>query len=130
VFALESLDGRTVLIVEDDAAIALDLRLALIDAGAVVVGPANSVEAAFALMADHTLDAAVLDVRLKNDELVFGLADALDALRIPFIFASGRSTALMPPKHRERPFLDKPFLAMDLVNLLVGLLKDSDAKSD
>ena len=126
---MESLDGRTVLIVEDDAAIALDLRLALIRAGAVVVGPANSVEAAFALMADHTLDAAVLDVRLKNDELVFGLADALDALRIPFVFASGRSAALMPPKHRERPFLDKPFLSTEVVDLLAGLLKNSDVKS-
>jgi len=114
------------MVVEDDPAIALDLRLALIRAGADVVGPANSVASAFAFMADHTIDGAILDVRLKNNELVFALADSLDALRIPFVFASGRSTALMPPKHRDRPFFDKPFHTVDVIEALRNLLRGED----
>lgn len=116
------LEDCTILVVEDDPAIALDLRLALVRAGASVIGPANSVASAFELMSDHAVQGAVLDVRLKNDELVFSLADALDALRIPFVFASGRSTALMPPKHRERPFFDKPFNSTEIVDALGKIL--------
>jgi hypothetical protein len=44
------------------------------------VGPANSVESAFALIADHAIDAAILDIRLYKDELVFPVADVLQAL--------------------------------------------------
>ena len=119
------LDDRTIMVVEDDPAIALDLRLALVRAGGNVVGPATSVASAFALMADNALDGAILDVRLRNNELVFGLADALDALRIPFVFASGRSSALMPPRHRDRPFFDKPFQAAVVVEALAALIQRS-----
>lgn len=74
------LDGRTILIVEDDPAIGLDLRATPFAAEATPVGPANSVESAFALIADHAIDAAILDIRLYKDELVFPVADVLQAL--------------------------------------------------
>ena len=57
------------LVVEDDPAIGLDLRMALTRVGAVIVGPAGSVAAAFAALADQAVDAAILDIRLKNNEL-------------------------------------------------------------
>ena len=75
------LDGRTILIVENDPAIGLDLSATLVAAGATPVGPANSVESAFTLIADHAIDAAILDIRLHKDELVFPVADTLQALR-------------------------------------------------
>ena len=111
-----------VLVVEDDPAIGLDLRMALAHAGAAVAGPAASVSAAFAAMADQAIDAAILDIRLKNNELVFAVADALAALRIPFVFASGRSAALMPLRHSDRPFFDKPFQSAEVVEALGRLL--------
>lgn len=116
------LDGRTILVVEDDPAIALDLRASLFAAGALPVGPANSVEGAFALIADHAIDAAVLDIRLYKDELVFPVADTLQALRVPYVFASGRSAALMPPRHGDRPFFDKPFRPEQIVEALANML--------
>lgn len=116
------LDGRTILIVENDPAIGLDLRAALFAAGATPVGPANSVESAFALIADHAIDAAILDIRLHRDELVFPVADTLQALRVPYVFASGRSTALMPLRHGDRPFFDKPFRSEALVEALAEML--------
>ncbi len=110
------------LVVEDDPAIGLDLRMALAHVGAIIAGPAVSVGAAFAAMADQTIDAAILDIRLKNNELVFAVADALAALRIPFVFASGRSAALMPLRHSDRPFFDKPYQSAEVVETLERLL--------
>ena len=122
---LPLLDGRTILIVENDPAIGLDLRATLFAAGALPVGPANSVEGAFALIADHAIDAAILDIRLQKDELVFPVADTLQALRVPYVFASGRSTALTPLRHGDRPFFDKPFRPERIVTALAKMLASS-----
>jgi len=116
------LEGRTILIVENDSAIALDLKATLSASGALPLGPANSVESAFALIADHAIDAAILDIRLYKDELVFPVADTLQALRVPYVFASGRSTALMPLRHGDKPFFDKPFRAEQIVEALAKML--------
>lgn len=116
------LAGRTILIVENDPAIGLDLRATLLSTGAIPVGPANSVESAFGLIADHAIDGAILDIRLHKDELVFPVADTLQALRVPYVFASGRSTALMPLRHGDRPFFDKPFRAEEIVDALAKLI--------
>ena len=61
------LEGRKILIVEDEAAIALALASAVAQAGGVAVGPAATVAASFALMADHKLDGALLDIRLRSE---------------------------------------------------------------
>ncbi len=82
------LDGRTILIVENDPAIGLDLRASLFAAGAVPVGPRNSVKAVLLpSLPIMRLDAAILDIRLNKDELVFPVADTLQALRVPYVFA-------------------------------------------
>jgi DNA-binding NtrC family response regulator len=119
---LALLDGRTILIVENDPAIALDMKATLFASGAIPVGPANSVESAFALIADHAIDAAILDIRLYKDELVFPVADTLQALHVPYVFASGRSTALMPLRHGDKPFFDKPFRAELIIETLAKIL--------
>ena len=61
------LEGRKILIVEDEAPIALSLAAAVAHAGGIAIGPAATVAAAFALMADHTLDGALLDIRLRGE---------------------------------------------------------------
>ena len=116
------LEGRKILIVEDEAPIALSLAGAVAHAGGVTVGPAASVAASFALMADHTLDGALLDIRLR-DETSFPLADVLAVLGIPFVFVSGLSSALMPYPHRDRPLFDKPYEVRDVIATLARLLK-------
>lgn len=126
---MATLTGRTILIVENDSAIALDLRSALFAAGANPVGPANSVASAFALLADHAVDAAILDIRLHKDELVFPVADTLQALRVPYVFASGRSTALMPLRHGDRPFFDKPFQAREIIDALAEMLAKGNVRN-
>ena len=87
-----SLVGWRVLVVEDEALIALDVELALEDAGARVMGPASSEARAFELIeaavADGGLDAAVLDVDL-GDHSCEGIAERLRAEGVPFVLHTG-----------------------------------------
>lgn len=86
------LAGWRVLVVEDEALIALDVELALEDAGACVLGPAPSERRAFALIdaaaAEGGLDAAVLDVDLGNHSCE-GIAARLRAEGVPFVLHTG-----------------------------------------
>jgi DNA-binding NtrC family response regulator len=118
---LRPLQGRKILIVEDEAPIAVSLASAVAQAGGIAVGPAATVATSFALMADHTLDGALLDIRLRG-ETSFPLADVLAVLGIPFVFVSGLSSALMPYTHRDRPLFDKPYDVHGVIAALARLL--------
>ncbi len=117
------LDGRKILIVEDEAPVALSLASAVQQAGGIVIGPVSSVDAAHAVMADHRLDGALLDIRLRN-ETSFPLADVLAVLDVPFVFVSGLSSALMPYTHRDRPLFDKPYETARVIEALAQLLRE------
>ncbi len=116
---LPSLAGRKILIVEDEYLIAMDLALSLGDLGADIVGPAGSVAEALALVDDvgDALDGAVLDVNLR-DERVYPVADALTALGVRFVFASGYDAALMPPAYADVPRCRKPMDRSMIARLL------------
>lgn len=118
------LDGQKILIVEDEAPIALNLATAVQQAGGIVIGPVASVAGAHEAMADNRLDGALLDIRLRN-ETSFPLADVLAVLNIPFVFVSGLSSGLIPYTHRERPLFDKPYEPSEVIAALVRLVKDS-----
>jgi DNA-binding NtrC family response regulator len=120
------LEGRKILIVEDEGPIALNLASAVAQAGGIVIGPTPSVAGSFALMAEHTLDGALLDIRLRG-ETSFALADVLAVLGIPFVFVSGLSSALMPYPHRDRPLFDKPYEAPSVIATLARLVKAAAA---
>ncbi|WP_407528053.1 response regulator [Methylobacterium oryzisoli] len=112
------LQGLCLLIVEDDWHIASDLAETLEGAGARVIGPVGSVKGALALIAAQArLDGAVLDINLA-DELVYPVADALAARRVPFVFATGYDAGVVPAAYatvtrHEKP-VDLAALAADL----------------
>ena len=88
------LDGRHVLLVEDELLIALDLQLSIEDEGA-SVDLADGVASGLAALARHQEsqrlpDVALLDVRLGDGE-VFPVADALAAAGVPIVFHSGHA---------------------------------------
>jgi CheY-like chemotaxis protein len=83
-----------VLVVEDEALLALELETGLRELGCEVVGPArNLVEAQRMAAAEPRLAAAVLDVNLGGGELVFPVADALAARGVPYLLATGYGSA-------------------------------------
>lgn len=117
------LAGRRILVVEDDPIIALDLKTTLDGAGAVVIGPASSLDKALRLAQEVALDAAVLDVRLEHGDTL-PLAVRLVGRRVPFLFQTsdpGVVAALFP----DVPILRKPFRPEHLVASLADLLAKS-----
>ncbi len=102
------LEGRRVLVVEDDYVQATDLCEHLLFCGAEVMGPVACVADALALMeAEPPPDMAVLDIRLGN-ETVYPVADALRALGIPFVFATGHDAWAIPEGYASVPRAEKP----------------------
>ncbi len=97
-----------VLLVEDEAIVALELCRALEESGWRVIGPASTLAEAYRLLAQHDhIDAAVLDVNL-NGEMVYPLADILETRGVPFLFCSGYETVERVDRYRYSPVVRKP----------------------
>ena len=116
-----ALDGKRVLVVEDEAFFAFDLAETIEDAGGVVIGPFAALSDALnALDGCHDrIDAASLDIRLRDD-LCFPLADKLATKGTPFLFVSG-TTEEVPARFRARPALQKPAAGYQIVQALAQL---------
>ena len=107
------LNGRRVLVVEDEYFIAQDLRMALEAHGAGVVGPAPDPETAISLLDTGKVDVAVLDIHLRG-AIDFTIADELARRGIPFVFATGYEDGMVPARHRDVPLWRKPFETREL----------------
>lgn len=99
-----------VLIVEDEAIIALMLQDMLEDSGFAVVGPAATVDEALGLSEAGEFDVAIVDVRLNGD-FVYPVAERIRAIGRPFIFATGSGPEDLPPQFLGTPVLRKPYAA-------------------
>ena len=96
-----------VLIVEDDPYISLEMRFLVEECDCMAIGPAANLAAAMRLLEMDGLSGALLDINL-GDELVWPVADALDARQVPFILISGMGASGVPQRFADRPFLAKP----------------------
>lgn len=110
--------GR-ILVVEDDVLLSMDVEAILAENG-FEVHAANSLTEALRLVKEGGADGAVIDVNLKGT-LSFPAADALSDANIPFLVLTGHSREMMPPRHRGRPFLQKPYKVEHLVQAVNGL---------
>ncbi|MDG4898733.1 response regulator [Mesorhizobium sp. WSM4976] len=111
------LHGRAVLVVEDDFYLADDTRQMLEDAGAAILGPVSAADEALSLLELQRPDYAVVDVNLGAGPS-FGLASALQARGIPFVFLTGYDRDIVPAQFRGVPCLPKP---VDPEKVLVAL---------
>ena len=97
-----------ILVVEDEYYLAEELAQELLDAGAVVIGPASTIERALALLDTQTLpDGAILDVNLGGEN-VYPLADTLVDRGVPLIFTTGYDPAALPERFAAVPTCEKP----------------------
>ena len=113
---------RRILVIEDEALVAMLVEDALSDAGFAVIGPARTVAEALDLLAQDSPTAAVLDLNLGGENSL-AVADALAARRIPFLVATGYGAAGLPPAHRHVPVLPKPYDPADLTTMLDRLCR-------
>jgi PAS domain S-box-containing protein len=102
-----ALNGGSVMLVEDEAIVALAVNDSLTDLGFSVIGPFSRVADACSALQHHRVDAAILDVNL-NGEMVYSLAELLIAQKIPFVFATGYGAESIEPRFEHIPVLQKP----------------------
>lgn len=104
-----ALQGRRVLVIEDESLVAMLLETILEDMGCDVVGPESNIDdGLIAATSEASLDAALLDVNVAGRE-VFPVADALKARGVPFVFSTGYGEAGLPEHWRGHPTIQKPF---------------------
>lgn len=115
------LQGKRVLVIEDDFLVGLASIDALGSAGCETIGPEATLSSAQVAVRRETFDAAILDINLSG-QMVYPVADDLIARNIPFIFVTGYSATQIPEPYRQLPRLEKPFAPRALQEALERLL--------
>lgn len=115
------LAGKRVLIVEDEALVAMLIEGLLEECECSVVGPCSTVEKALEVANSETFDLAVLDVNLRG-QMVYPVAEALSERHIPFLLVSGYGDGAIPPGHATWKVCTKPFKGNDLVRMLSAVV--------
>lgn len=114
-----ALKDLRILVAEDEYLLAEDLRDVLSAAGAIVVGPFPTVADAIACLdAETPLDIAILDVNLRG-EMIFPVAELLDARAIPFIFTTGYQQESFPERFSRAAHLEKPVAAEKVASAIM-----------
>lgn len=108
-----------VLLVEDNAVIAMNTEALLLDLGVAQVRTAATVADALALVEDMRFDLAILDFQLGEAEDSLPVAERLAASGVRFIFATGLGEEIrLPAGFAETPVLRKPYGFDDLERIL------------
>lgn len=119
---------RRILVVEDEALVAMMIQDLLQERGYTVVGPASRVAAALRLAEGEALDAAVLDVNVAG-ETIFPVADMLVGRGIPVVFLTGYGRSGLPEPYRRHTVIDKPIEPEKLAAAVAAALAASPAAS-
>lgn len=99
--------GTRVMVVEDEALVAMVESDALIDLGYEVAGPFSRTSEALAAVKDGGVAAAILDINLAGVP-VYPVAEELAARGIPFVFVTGYGTESVDRRFAHVPVLQKP----------------------
>ena len=116
------------LILEDEAIIAMMLADMAEELGAMVVACVGTVEAALAAAHIGDVDAALLDVNLGNGTSGTSVADYLLGAGVPFAFVTGYGPTEKTARYNA-PILPKPFTEQALQQVLIGLSDRSSHKT-
>lgn len=107
--------GKRVLVVEDEALIAMSLEAMLEGLGCVVLGPVSSLEKGLENARSLEFDVAILDVNLRGARSD-PIAEELSGKGTPFILATGYGAEFA--KASVFPVLEKPYHQEQLARAL------------
>ena len=110
-----------ILVVEDDAVLAMVCALALEDAGHTIVGPVHDVESYQRLSGLAGTDLALVDINLAGADEGLEVARELRAQQIPTLFVSGQLGAAREHSDLALGLLRKPYDTEDLLNSVTYL---------
>lgn len=120
-----SLSGRRILVIEDETLINMLLVDVLEDAGAVVLGPATTLQRALAMAGAEHMDAAIVDVNLGGEKS-WPVATLLASRDVPYVFTTAYARH-SEPALQQAPFLAKPYGVRDLLAAVEALVATPDA---
>jgi CheY-like chemotaxis protein len=115
------LEGKRILVVEDEYFLAADIAGVLRSRGADVIGPVGTVNEAERLVSDCDPDCVILDINLRGD-MSYEVADRLAGSGIPFLFATGYSEDAIPERFSAVPQIQKPIDAELLGSVLPAVI--------
>jgi PAS domain S-box-containing protein len=107
VIGLKRHEKPRVLLVEDEALVAMMIQDTLAEFGFQVVGPVSTASGALAAARESHFDAAVLDINL-GDGLVYTVAEILEKRGVPFVFVTGYDADSVDSRFSGVPVLQKP----------------------
>ncbi|MEQ5872470.1 response regulator [Sagittula sp. NFXS13] len=116
-----------ILILEDEAIIAMDIETTLEAAGHDNIAVCSTVDEAMAQIEKSTPKLALLDFNLGNGGTSVPVAERLSKCSVPFIFLSGytESTVAIPEDISAAARLAKPFQSAELITRVQSVLNGS-----
>lgn len=104
----------SILVVEDETLVAMNLESILLDLGHSVIGPISTLsELDSALEAGFQADVAILDINIAGEE-IYPHARRLQALGIPLVFASGYGASGISEDFIGHTVVAKPYTERDI----------------
>jgi CheY-like chemotaxis protein len=108
--------SKTILVVDDEMLIALDIQSQLEELGH-TVHTAPSLASALALLERERIDVAIVDWHLQKD-ISAPLTEFLRQRGVPFVLCSGTGFDELAALFPAIPILPKPFASDELLNVL------------
>src|SRR4051794_4619360 len=110
-----------ILVVEDHPPLGRFIAMALESAGWMVVGPITDHASALQAARSQPLDLALMDRMLQGVETL-AIADLLAERSIPCLLMSGYPRSTLPERFQDRPFLEKPFSMVALLDAVRAVM--------
>jgi DNA-binding response OmpR family regulator len=120
--------GRSLLIVEDEPLIVMDISLAFEHTGAQLT-TTNTLRHALIIVEHDGISGAILDHALPDGDSSL-LYKRLKERDIPFIIYSGYRKADFDDPLRDVPYLAKPANPAILVEMMLGLIRSSEIQAE
>ncbi|MBB2204253.1 HWE histidine kinase domain-containing protein [Gluconacetobacter takamatsuzukensis] len=122
------LKDRTILVLEDEFIIAMELEDVLGMEHGARVHIASTLQAAFDILEAHSVDVAILDVNIAGESSL-PVARALSGRGIPFLFATGYGSASSAiSAFPDVPVLAKPYTMAGVVAALGAVMRPGGGK--